>query len=169
VTITNRILLQLAAAAGLVIVMATGATYRLVHGEAERQGLNHLTDYVTERARVEETKFAHIRENLEMVRSQALRRFAAPVPSNYEEQWDEWFEKYPDGAWRSRRKFSDGRRWSTLWLQKDAKLTPEIQTQILRANNICNDLLQGWVDSFPSLYFVFPCQANMGFDPRIPN
>jgi len=169
VTITNRILLQLAIAAGLVIIVATGATYKLVHGEAERQDLNHLTDYVTERAQVEETKFAHIQENLEMVRSQALRRFAAPIPSNYQEQWDEWFEKYPDGAWRSRRKFSDGRKWSTLWLQKDARLTPEIQTQILRANNICNDLLQGWVDSFPSLYFVFPCQANMGFDPRIPN
>jgi PAS domain S-box-containing protein len=169
VTITNRILLQLAVAAALVIVVATGATYRLVHGEAERQGLNHLGDYVAERARVEETKFAQVQENLEMVRAQALRRFAAPIPADFRKQWDEWFERFPDGAWRSRRKFSDGRKWSTLWLHKDAKLTPELQTQILRANNICNDLLQGWVDSFPSLYFLFPCQANMGFDPRIPN
>jgi len=169
VTITNRILLQLAAAAGLVIVAATGATYLLVHAEAERQGLNHLSDYVAERARVEETKFEHVQENLQMVRAQALRRFAAPIPSDHQAQWDEWFERYPDRAWRSRRKFSDGRKWSTLWLHQDAQLTPELQTQILRANNICNDLLQGWVDSFPSLYFLFPCQANMGFDPRIPN
>ena len=168
-TVTNRILLQIAAAAGLVIVVSSTATYRMVYRTAERQGLNHLSDYVAERARVEETKFAHIAENLEMVRGQFIQANATPVARGYQEQWDVNFQRYPDGAWRSRTNFSDGRRWSTLWIHKDTVLTPTLQTQILRANNICNSLLRGWVDSFPSLYFVFPCNANMGFDPRIPN
>src|SRR6185369_13513099 len=42
-------------------------------------------------------------------------------------------------------------------------------TQILRAQDICNELLPGWVDSFPSVYFVLSGPANIGFDPRIPN
>ncbi len=168
-TLSHRILLQIAIAAGLVILVATGVTYWLVFSAAEQQGLNHLSDYVAERARVEEAGLRRIAENLELARGQFLRRNPAPPPLDFQEQWDKWFEKYPDGAWRSRREFSDGRKWSTLWLHKDVPLTPEIQTQILRANNICNDFLPTWIDSFPSLYFVFPYQANIGFDARIPN
>lgn len=168
-TVTRRILLQIAAAAGFVILVASGVTYRLVYGAAERQAIAHLSDYVAERARVEEANLLRVQENLELVRLQVLRRFPQEIPANYQEQWDRWFEKYPDGAWRSKREFSDGRKFSTMWLHKDAVLTPEVQTQILRANNICNDLLPGWVDSFPSLYFVFPFGCNIGFDPRIPN
>ncbi|HWB03063.1 MAG TPA: PAS domain S-box protein [Verrucomicrobiales bacterium] len=167
--ITRRILLQIAAAAGFVILVVTGVTYRLVYGAAERQGLNHLSDYVAERARLEEAGFLRIQENLELARGQFLRRIAEPQPADLEEQWTKWFEKYRDGAWRSRREFSDGRKWSTLWLHKAAALTPERRNQILRANTLCNDLLPAWVDSFQSLYFVFPWQANIGFDPRIPN
>ncbi len=168
-TITRRILFQIAIAAGLVILIASGVTYGLVYRTVEQQGLDHLRDYVAERARVEETRLLHVRENLETVRGIFLRRFSPPPPRDVQQQWDRWFELHPDGAWRSRREYADGRKWATVWVGKGAPLTVDIQTQILRAYNISNDFLPGWVDTFPSLYFVFPCQANVGFDPRIPN
>ncbi len=168
-TITNRILLQIAIAAGLVILIATAVTYRMVYHAAEDEALDHLHDYVSERSRIEEAGFSRIEENLELARNQFLHRLAAPPPADLQQQWDKWFEKFPDGAWRSRREFADGRKWSTLWMQKGVVLTPEVQAQIVHATDICNDLLPTWVDSFESLYFVFPFGANIGFDPRIPN
>ncbi len=101
-------------------------------------------------------------------RGQFLKRMESPLPTDYQKKWDERFRLYPDGAWRSREEFSDGRKWSTLWAHKNAALTPEFQVQILRAQDICNELLPGWVDSFPSVYFVLPGWANIGFDPRLP-
>jgi PAS domain S-box-containing protein len=168
-TVTNRILIQVAIGAALVIAVSTAVTYAIVYDAARQHGLAQLDTYVAERTEREEAFFQQIQSNLELVREQFLRRDAFPPPRDYQQQWDKWFEKFPDGAWRSRKEFSDGRKWSTLWMHKGVELTPELMTQILRANNITNDFLPGWVDSFPSLYFVFTYDANIGFDPRIPS
>jgi len=167
-TLPQRILSHVAAGAGLVIAVATAVTYEIVYNGVKQRDLNHLKTYVTERSRSEEIGFQQVQANLTLVRGQFLKRMEAPIPTDYQKKWDERFRLYPDGAWRSREEFADGRKWSTLWAHKNAALTPEFQTQILRAQDICNELLPGWVDSFPSVYFVLPGWANIGFDPRLP-
>jgi signal transduction histidine kinase len=168
-TISQRILLHVAAGAGLVIAVATTVTYGIVYNAAKERDLKHLETYVRERSRREENSFRQVETNLTMVRGQFLKRMESPVPSNYQTKWDERFRLFPDGSWRSREQFADGRKWATLWSHKNAVLTPEWQTEILRAQDICDELLPGWVDEFPSVYFVFPGWANIGFDPRIPS
>jgi signal transduction histidine kinase len=168
-TVPQRILFHVAAGVALVTAIATGVTYAMVHQSTRQRMLGHLDIYVGERARREEIGFRHVQANLVLVRGQFLKRMEAALPSDLEKKWHERFRLFPDGAWRSREEFSDGRKWSTLWAHKDARLTPEWQTQILRAQDICNDLLPGWVDAFPSVYFVLQGPANIGFDPRIPN
>src|SRR5262245_39905658 len=168
-TIPQRILLHVAVGASLVIAVATAVTYGLVYNASRQRDLKHLETYVLERSKREEIGFQKVQENLTLVRGQFLKRMESPVPANYEKLWDERFRLFPDGAWRSREEFVDGRKWATLWAHKNCKLSPQWQTQILRAQDICNELLPGWVDSFPSVYFVLPGWANIGFDPRIPN
>jgi signal transduction histidine kinase len=169
--ITRRILVQVAIATGLVIAVATSMTFAMVYREAQRRDLEHLTTYVTERSRSEARALEYIQANLTLVRGQFLKRMDAEFPPApvIERKWQERFERFPDGAWRSRRKFSDGRKWSTLWAHRNTKLTANWQTQILRAQDICDELLPGWAESFPSLYFVFEGPSNIGFDPRIPS
>lgn len=167
-TVPQRILLHVAAGAGIVIAVATAVTYGIVYNAARERDLKHLETYVTERAKREEIGFQQTQTNLTMVRGQFLRRMEIPIPTDFRVRWNERFRLFPDQAWRSREEFADGRKWSTLWTHKDAVITPEWQIQILRAQDICNDLLPGWVDAFPSLYFVLQGPANIGFDPRIP-
>jgi PAS domain S-box-containing protein len=167
-TISQRILLNVAIAAGLVVAIATLVTYRIVYHEATDRNLDHLETYVNERARREELGFQQVNANLKLVSSQFLKRISVSIPANYETQWNERFALFDDGSWRSRTQFSDGRKHSTLWAHKDVKFTPELKTYVLRAQNICDDLLSGWVDAFPSVYFIFPGWLNIGFDPRIP-
>lgn len=167
-TIPQRILLQVAIGAVLVIVVAIAVTYGIVYDTAKQRDLKHLETYVNERSRREEAGFKQVQENLALVRGQFLKR-RGPIARNYEGQWNQRFELFPDGAWRSRTNFLDGRKFSTLWAHKNATFTPALKTDILRAQNICDELLPGWVDSFPSVYFVFPGWLNIGFDPRIPN
>lgn len=168
-TLPQRILLNVTLAAGVVVAVATFVTYRIVHHEATDRALDHLETYVNQRARLEELGFQQVEANLAVVRGQFLRRIAAPIPANYEAQWRDRFALFPDGSWRSRTNFADGRKYSTLWAHKNVSFTPELKTHVLRAQNICDDLLPGWVEAFPSVYFVFPGWLNIGFDPRIPN
>jgi PAS domain S-box-containing protein len=167
-TIPQRILLHVAVGAVVVITVATTVTYGIVYDAAKQRDLKHLETYVRERARREEMGFRQVEINLNLVRGQFLKRMEGPNPRNLEGQWNDRFELFPDGAWRSRTNFMDGRKYSTLWAHKDATFTPELKIQILRAQNICDELLPGWVDEFPSVYFVLPGWLNVGFDPRIP-
>ncbi|MFO1512829.1 MAG: PAS domain S-box protein [Verrucomicrobiota bacterium] len=167
-TIPQRILLHVAAGAALVIAVATAVTYGIIYDAAKQRDLKHLETYVTERARREEIGFKQVEINLNLVRGQFLKRMEGPLPRNIETQWNERFELFPDGSWRSKTNYVDGRKYSTLWAHKNVVFTPELKTEILRAQNICDELLPGWVDEFPSVYFVFPGWLNIGFDPRIP-
>ncbi len=168
-TLPQRILLHVTAGAGLVIAVATAVTYTIVYSAVKQRDLKHLDTYVAERARREEIGFQQVQANLTLVRGQFLKRMEAPIPGNYREKWNERFRLFDDGAWRSREEFADGRKYSTLWAHKNVTWTPELQVQVLRAQDICNELLPGWVDSFPSVYFVLPGWVNIGFDPRIPS
>lgn len=167
-TIPQRILLHVAAGAAVVIAVATAVTYGIVYDAAKQRDLKHLETYVRERTRREEIGFRQVEVNLALVRGQFLKRMEGPAPRNIEGQWNDRFELFPDGAWRSKTNFWDGRKYATLWAHKAVEFTPELKTEILRAQNICDELLPGWVDEFPSVYFVFPGWLNIGFDPRIP-
>ncbi|HKQ37043.1 MAG TPA: hypothetical protein VJ063_03130, partial [Verrucomicrobiae bacterium] len=134
-TIPRRILLHVAAGAGLVIAVATAVTYQIVYRAVRQRDLNHLATYVSERARREEIGFQQVQGNLALVRGQFLKRMEGPVPRDYTEKWNQRFKLFADGAWRSREEFADGRKWATLWAHKNCVLTSEWQTQILRAQD----------------------------------
>lgn len=168
-TIPQRILLHVTAGAGLAIAVATAVTYEIVYRAATGRELKHLETYVIERAHREELGFQQVEANLVLVRGQFLKRTEVPIPGNYEAQWNERFAQFPDGSWRSRTNFADGRRFSTLWAHRDVEFTPELKTRVLWAQNICDDLLPGWVDAFPSVHFVLPGWLIIGFDPRLAN
>ncbi len=168
-TITRRILLQVALATVAVITVATAAAYYFVRRSAENHAISFLYDYVQERGRVQEAQLKRVEQNLRMVRELFLDRDARPVTSDVEKQWQSRNELSPDGAWRTRRDGFDPRRRSSTWVSRDAPMTFALKTRVLRAENILNDFILGWVDDFPSLYFIFPQQVNVGYDARIPN
>lgn len=166
-TVSQRLLLLVAAGAGLVIAVATAVTYGIVYDAARERDLKHLDIYVAERARREELGFQQVQANLALVRGQFLKRLETPVAADYLADWDRRFRQFPDGAWRSREEFADGRRYSTLWANRRTQFTPELKKQVMLAQDLCDELLPGWVDTFPSVYFVLPGWLNIGYDPRI--
>jgi PAS domain S-box-containing protein len=167
VTITRRILWQVALATGLVIAVGTAVTYELVFRATEQQGVTHLSDYVEERALAEQRNLNLVEQNLELARSLFLRRTELPPPVDLDQRWNARNELHSDGAWRTRRTVSDGTNSATMWIRKNAPVTPELKARLLRSEEVLNDLLLGWRDTFVSLYFIFPEQVNIGFDLRI--
>ena len=167
-TVASRILLNVAIGAAIVIAVVAAVTYQLVYQAAEQRTIESLNTYVAERTRREEAGFRTIYSNLEVVRGQFLKRDKEPIFPDVQERWDRRFMLYPDGAWRSREEFYNPRVFSNLWLHKGFPLTPQFQTRVLRAQEICEDVQPGWIDSFVSVYFILPGPATMGFDPRIP-
>ncbi|MBL9137426.1 MAG: HAMP domain-containing protein [Verrucomicrobiales bacterium] len=170
-TIPRRIVLHVALGVGVVIAVVTAVTYWMVYQAVKQRDLQHLNAYVSERSLREEQTFRQVEGNLRLVRGQFLKRMrgASPSARDIQEKWNARFRLFPDGAWRSQEKFQDGRRYSTLWAHRDFDINLTHQLQILRAQDICDELLPGWADTFPSVYFVLPGWANIGFDPRIPS
>src|SRR6476469_6392764 len=102
-TITQRILLHVAAGTGLVVAVVTAMTYRLVFDALKERELRLLETYVHERAEREEARFQQVQSNLSLVRGQFLKRLEKPMSAEYlEEQWNRWYRLFPDGAWRTR-------------------------------------------------------------------
>lgn len=168
-TVARRILLHVMLGAAFVVAVVTAVTYRLVFSALRDRDLKQLAIYVAERTQREEARFQQIQANLTLVRGQFLKRIETPYPGDLQARWDERFRLFPDGAWRSREIFSDGKKWAPLWCHGKWKPTPEAQHQIVVAQELCEELLPGWMESFPSVYFNFPGPANVGFDARIPS
>ncbi len=159
--------MQMAVGVSAVVAIATAVKFRLVYETFKDSGLQNLEAYVTERAAKEEARFQVVQTNLKLVRGQFLKRLEAPVSQDeLERKWDYWYRKYPDGAWRSREQFSDPRKASSMWADRDWPATSEMRRQTLIAQELCDEMLPGWVDVFPSYYFQFPAPGlvNVGVD-----
>ena len=168
-TVTRRILLHVALGAALVVAVVTAVTYKLVYDAMTKQDLQHLETYVAERAQREEARFQQVQANLQLVRGLFLTRLELPLEdASLAAKWNHWYLHYPDGAWRTREEFSDARKYSSLWTHLNWRDTPNNRKQIIVARNLCDELLPGWVDSFPSIFFQFHGPVTIGFDARLP-
>jgi PAS domain S-box-containing protein len=166
-TVAHRILLHVALGVAFVVAVVTAVTYKLVYDALKQSGLRQLDTYVAERAEREEARFQQVQSNLQLVRGMFLKRLDTPMaPEEIEKQWNHWYRKYPDGAWRSREEFGDARKTSSLWADRDWPATSEMRRQAIIAQELCDEMLPGWVDAFPSYYFQFPAPGlvNVGVD-----
>lgn len=166
-SVARKLLLHMALGAAFVVVVVTTVTYGLVFDALKKSGLRNLEIYVAERAEREEARFQQVQSNLHLVRGQFLKRLEKPMSPDYlEERWNYWYRLFPDGAWRTREEFSDSRKSSSLWADREWPATPEMKRQALIAQELCDEMLPGWVDTFPSYYFQFPAPGlvNVGVD-----
>src|SRR5690349_12588327 len=106
-SITSRTLLLIAAAVGLIIVVATGITDQMVFRAAEARGVVHLYQYTTERAGRLEEHCAEIRPTLATARDADSGRNGQPDPPAYLSLWQHYCQPSAAGAWRSKREYSD--------------------------------------------------------------
>lgn len=166
-TVARRILLQVALGAAVVLAVATAVTYKVVYDALTANDLQLLETYVKERSQREEARFQQVQSNLALVRAQFLKRLETP-PSDevVQRQFDHWYRRYEDGAWRSREQFGDARKTSSMWADQDWPATTEQRRLTVMAQELCDEILPAWVDLFPSYYFQFPAPGyvNVGVD-----
>ena len=170
-SLTSRTLLKIAAAVGVIIVVATCVTYALVFRAAEERGLIHLSQYIAERVQRQEAQLEQIAGNLIVAREAYIRRYREADPPGFLAQWDRWFERNPDGAWRSRREYSNDYEYAPLWAHRDFGPAPsdDLKRRVLVMFEVCQKFLPGWVRGFRSLYgFTSDTPAVIGFDPALP-
>src|SRR5688572_2529492 len=120
VSVPRRILLHVALSVVFVVVVVTAVTYTLVFEAIKKRDLDHLATYVGERAAREEARFLEGQTNLTLVGARFLTRLDEPIdPAEIERRFNYWYRLYNDGAWRSREQFTDARRYSSMWADKD--------------------------------------------------
>lgn len=113
-SLTARMLWLIGAAVGCTILVATALTYALVFRAAEDRDIVHLNEYVAERSQQLERELAATILNLQAARDTYLKRYRAADPPGFMEQWDHYFERGKDGAWLSKRAFSNDYEYATI-------------------------------------------------------
>ncbi len=167
-TVSRRILLHITLGASVVVMVVAAVTYRYVLETAERRTLDHLKTYAVERTRHQVADLGTIHGNMEVVRSLYLKRVISPAPPGLRERWDERVMRYPDGAWRSRMEFANPREHATVWTRKEMDVSPPSLHRLLTAQSVAEELMPAWIDTFSSLYIMFPGAACIGFNPLQP-
>ena len=125
-TVSRRILWQVAVGVIFVVTVATTVSFWLVYDALKRRDLRQLETYVTERAEREEARFQIVETNMKLVRGQFLKRLAVPMTAEQvEARFNYWNRRYPDGAWRTREEFGDARRNSSFWADREWPATLE--------------------------------------------
>lgn len=169
-SLTSRTLLQLGVAVGCIIVIAACITYYLVFHAVEQRALDHLNQYGAERVQLLEKEMEEIPRNLQIAREAYVKRSGEPDPPDYLKRWDQFFEYFPDGCWRSRKEYSDDFHFAPLWVHKEVGPKPDddFKRRILIMDEVCRLFQPGWVHGFRSLYgFTNDKQAVIGFDPAL--
>jgi signal transduction histidine kinase len=168
-TVTRRLLWQVTLGTGLVLAVMTSVTYDRIYSDMEERELRTVRTYVSERVQREEGRFLQVQSNMLLVRGQFLKRLGAESPPGFLQRWDHWYRLYDDHAWRSREAFKDARSYASMWAHRDWRDTPEARRQVLIAQELCDEMLPGWVDVFPSFYFQFHGPLNIGVDTSVPD
>lgn len=167
-TVSRRILLHVITGASIVILVVSAVTYGYVQRTAEIRTLEHLRTYATERARHQQAELARIHGNMETVRSLYLKRLESVAPDAAVKRWRERVIPYPDGAWRSHLDFADPVVNATVWTGKKMDRSAESIRRLVTAQLVLEDLMPAWTKRFPSVYFMFPGAACVGFNPLQP-
>lgn len=190
-TLSRRILLQVGLGTTLVIAAITAAIYHLVYQTLDEHGRGTLDAYMSERVEVESTRYRQIEANLKLARGLFLQRLEnvglnsalGPIDSETEksrllargfqsvglfQRWNARHELFPDGAWRTRRAFTDPKKHAFMWSHRDAAWTPRQQYLVLAAERLTEELLAGWSESFPSVQFYFPGPICVGVNAMEP-
>ena len=167
--LTTRTLLQVAAAVSLILAAATAGAYFTVLKAMQRQGLEALSEYASERAKRENAGFTLARGNLEVMKRTFLERWAAPETGDPALWVERRMERTADGALRSRRALVDPDRDASTWVRKDVAVTPEMARLMMITSELCERFFPAWETEFLSLYVSSPLDFNTGLAPAEPD
>jgi PAS domain S-box-containing protein len=163
-TLAGKALLEIALGATLIVALVGGVSYHSIFREIEQISLDRLRDSAAQRAKSLEAHFALAREFHEAIKQEFLRRYREPSPDS-ELRFDKLMMRYPDGAIRNRPEYADVVRYSTGWIHKDARPSPEFKRRWMLYFDLSEKYAKLIITRFINLYFLDATEAaNMGFD-----
>lgn len=163
-TLVGKALLKIALGVTLIIALASGVSYQIIFKEIERRAVDQLREYAVQRAKFHEAHFALAREFHQVIKREFLRRFQEPL-LDAERSFEQLMMRYPDGALRNRPEYADITRYSTGWIHKEARLSPEFKRLWMLFFDLSEQFARLTTTRFVNLYFLHPTEsANMGYD-----
>lgn len=163
-TLVGKALIKIALGITLIIALASAVSYQIIFKEIEQRAVDQLREYAVQRAKFHEAHFALAREFHQVIKKEFLRRYQELSP-NFEQRFDQLMMRYPDGALRNRLEYDDITRYSTGWIHKDARLSPEFKRLWMLFFDLSEQFARLTTTRFVNLYFLHPTEsANMGYD-----
>jgi diguanylate cyclase (GGDEF)-like protein len=153
--------------AALATILLTGISYLLASARAERQALERLSEYVSQRGEAESQLFLIAQANLETFRGRFLELYNDPTVLA-SPRFEDWFHEDRHGAIRLRPEYFEGRRDSDGTIRrgtsgfmgrKRPELTPELQRRMIIAYELVDRFGPAWLNQFDNLHASLPENA----------
>jgi PAS domain S-box-containing protein len=167
-TLTRKTLGHLVAGGAFILLSATLLGSWLQYKQAQQRELVNLSAQAQESALVAESVLHYTVETQEGIRKAFLESWPDYQTAEVVARFDDVMMPYPDGAWRNQTKISDGHKFATGWIHKDAVMTDQLQQLIVLFYELATRYGPGAALRHDNLYFMpLAAEANMGFDPYL--
>ncbi len=167
-TLTGKTLLRLAIAGGLLLAAAAALNAYLLYRQAEGEARQRLAAAAAERARVAERVLGYTVETHETVRIAFVEKWPGYRNEATSRRLESILAHYPDGVWRNRAEFADGRVHPTGWVPKATPLSDELRQLLVLFWDLSRHYGPGAAIRRDNLFFMsVPLQTNLGYDPYL--
>jgi PAS domain S-box-containing protein len=167
-TLTGKTLLRLAVAGSVLLAAAAALNSYLVYRQSEREASLRLAAAAAERARVAERVLGYTIETHEIVRLAFVDKWPSYRNAVTARRLEAILARYPDGVWRNRQEFSDGRIHPTGWVPKSTALTDDLRCMLVLFWDLSRYYGPGAAIRKDNLFFMsVPEETNLGYDPYL--
>lgn len=123
-TLAQRIQLQIGAVIAVVILGISVLAYQFSLNSTRQDALANLLTFISLRSAHESSAFTEAQRNTYFLRDEYLRRLQAAGDTDPQEEFDHWFERYPDGLIRVRPELDNHQHLPSIYIRGPVQLTP---------------------------------------------
>lgn len=163
----RRIQLQIGGIIALVIVCVTFISYRQTVDAMREEAIEHLRLTTRTRAAFEAQAFVQAQDNTVALRAEYLRRLTEMGETDPQEEFNTWFERYPDGLIRVRPEKDDFKRLPSIYIRASASLSPELRRQVVAAFRLLREWGPAMTLRYYSAYIDLPGLSLIMYSPSV--
>ena len=148
-----RLLVRMVIRVSLVLLLVTVLGYFYVYQCVKTFAVDDFRAYVAERGERESQLFVEAQNDLQQLRRAFVDELAKPVPADTGMQFDQRYQRQPDGSWR-RRQGADSGQEASVFLAPQRVLTDDIRRRLLLEDKLASEYGRAWRGEVASTYIA---------------
>ncbi len=167
--LSTTILKSVSARVLIVIIISSSLSYLHLYNTIAKGAKETLQKYVSERGKREDSLFLLAQNNHQVLKAEALKRFAGPVTKEELLRFDKLLRRLPDGTVRNKRESYDGTKMAGVFIPANVKISDDLKHRIIIMIDLVETFGKAFRSQFQDTYFTTSENIMVLYWPEVPN